>query len=569
MGGEEFRAYHPSWDDPSCAHNLAVWVCGIDDLRLLPYKVPHQLGSNDVRVEIKAVGICGSDVHYVKKLRNSRVAMKEPMVLGHESAGVVCQVGSSVTDLKVGDRVALEAGIPCGCCMLCKVGRYNLCRDVRFFGSPPTNGSLAKEVVHPASLCHKIPDCLTFEEGAMCEPLSVGVHACRRAKIGPGKRVLILGAGPIGLVVLLVAKAFGATTIHLTDIDEKRLRAAIVLGADGTLKVSSDTADIEDEVAKIQKQLGSTADVTFDCVGISKTMSTALNVTKSGGKVCLVGMGQDQMTLPLTASAAREVDVLGIFRYCNTYPLCIDLLQSRKVDVRPLITHRYGLSKEEIEAAFRTTALAGDAIKVQTQEPHSPPQEEPSSPVKPLSPIPVPQEQEVALPKITVIELPRATPMKELPKVTPEQQKVTEEVFKDKSDMFSPEPMFILEQLDVPMPGPSSSSSKKSYEILELEIGNLEIRKVFKSREADQTLQEEVSKPHERAEKKITKEIGNATVETSTPLEVPTQEMPTDKSELVQSPSREPAAVDERPQGTEAMEITPNDEIICQINDYA
>lgn len=361
--GEGFRAFHASWADPSCAHNLAVWVCGVDDLRLLPFKVPQQLGSDDVRIAIKAVGICGSDVHYVKKLRNSRVAMKEPMVLGHESAGIVTEVGCSVTNLKVGDRVALEAGISCGCCILCKEGRYNLCKDVRFFGSPPTNGSLAKEVVHPASLCHKLPDNLTFEEGAMCEPLSVGVHASRRAKIGPGKKVLILGSGPIGLVVLLVARAFGATCIYLTDVDEKRLTAANALGADGTLMVSSDMNDLEDEVMKLQKLVGSPIDVTFDCVGFTKTMSTALKVTKSGGKVCLVGMGQDTMTLPLTGAAARELDVLGIFRYCNTYPLCIDLLQSRKIDVRPLITHRFGFTEEEVKTAFKTSAM-GDAIKV-------------------------------------------------------------------------------------------------------------------------------------------------------------------------------------------------------------
>eukprot|EP00250_Pteridium_aquilinum_P005052 c15208_g1_i1 orf=431-1555(-) len=360
---EGFRAFHPSWADPSCAHNLAVWVCGVDDLRLLPYKVPHQLGSDDVRVALKAVGICGSDVHYVKKLRNSRVAMKEPMVLGHESAGIILEVGCAVTSLKVGDHVALEAGIPCGCCTVCKEGRYNLCKDVRFFGSPPTNGSLAKEVVHPAYLCHKLPDNLTFEEGAMCEPLSVGVHACRRANVGPGKKVLILGSGPIGLVVLLVARAFGATCIYLTDIDEKRLTSASALGADGTLLVSGDMKDLEDEALKLQKLVGSPIDITFDCVGFSKTMSTALKVTRSGGKVCLVGMGQDMMTLPLTAAAAREVDVLGIFRYCNTYPLCINLLQSRKIDVRPLITHRFGLTEEEIKAAFKKTT-AGDAIKV-------------------------------------------------------------------------------------------------------------------------------------------------------------------------------------------------------------
>ncbi|KAH7300418.1 hypothetical protein KP509_24G061700 [Ceratopteris richardii] len=319
---------------------------------------------NDVRVKIKAVGICGSDVHYVKKLRNSRVAMKEPMVLGHESSGVICEVGASVTHLRVGDRVALEAGIPCNSCVLCKEGRYNLCKNVRFFGSPPTNGSLTQEVVHPASLCYKLPDNLTFEEGAMCEPLSVGVHACRRAKVEPGRRVLILGAGPIGLIVLLVSRAFGATTVHVTDIDQRRLMAAASLGAEGTLRVSSDMNDMENEVMELKQLIGVPIDVTFDCVGITKTMQTALKVTKSGGKVCLVGMGQDNLTLPLTSSAAREVDVLGIFRYCNTYPLCLDLLQSRKVDVRPLITHRYRLTEDDMKEAFQTTAMAGDAIKV-------------------------------------------------------------------------------------------------------------------------------------------------------------------------------------------------------------
>lgn len=360
----DFRPFHPSWTDPSCANNLAAWVCGIDDLRVLPYKLPDSLGSDDVRVQIKAVGICGSDVHYVKKLRNSRVAMKEPMVLGHESAGIVIEVGSSVTDLKIGDRVALEAGIPCTHCGLCKQGRYNLCKHVKFFGSPPINGSLAQQVVHPAYLCHRLPDNLSLEEGAMCEPLSVGVHACRRASIGPDTRVLILGSGPIGLITMLVARSFGAISVHLTDTDEKRLSVAKSLGADGTLLVSTNMIDLDDEILALQTAVGGPIDVTFDCVGFTKTMCTALKVTRSGGKVCLVGMGQDKLTVPLTAAAAREIDVLGIFRYCNTYPLCLQLLQSRKIDVRPLITHRYGLSEGEVKAAFKASAGGGDAIKV-------------------------------------------------------------------------------------------------------------------------------------------------------------------------------------------------------------
>lgn len=209
----------------------------------------------------------------LQTLRNSRVALKEPMVLGHESAGIVVEVGESVTHLAVGDRVALEAGISCGRCSLCKTGSYNLCRSVRFFGSPPVNGALAEQVlflflrsaartsplysplpvyvaglrkpvswwqvVHPAELCFKLPDNVSLEEGAMCEPLSVGVHACRRASVGPDSHVLILGAGPIGLITMLVARAFGASHVVLTDVDQLRLDKAKELGAAGTVLVST------------------------------------------------------------------------------------------------------------------------------------------------------------------------------------------------------------------------------------------------------------------------------------------------------------------------------------------
>eukprot|EP00249_Psilotum_nudum_P012785 c23982_g1_i1 orf=113-1276(+) len=358
-----FTPFHPDWADGNCT-NLAAWVCGIDDLRVLPYRLPDSLGNDNVRVQIKAVGICGSDVHYVKNLRNARVSMKEPMVLGHESAGIVTEVGNLVTNLKVGDHVALEPGIPCTCCALCKGGRYNLCPDVKCFGSPPVNGSLSLQVVHLASLCHKLPDTVSLEEGAMCEPLSVGVHACRRASIGSHKCIVILGAGPIGLVIMLVARAFGVLRIGVTDVDEQRLSSAKKLGADVAVLVSANMNDMDDEVAAIQRAMETPIDVTFDCVGFTKTMCTAIKITKPGGKVCLVGMGHDKMTLPLTAAAAREVDIIGIFRYCNTYPLCIELLQRGKIDVRPLITHRFGFSEEEVNAAFKMSASGGNAIKV-------------------------------------------------------------------------------------------------------------------------------------------------------------------------------------------------------------
>ncbi|KAI0499373.1 sorbitol dehydrogenase [Dendrobium catenatum] len=343
--------------------NMAAWLVGINTLKIQPFKLPS-VGPHQVRVRMKAVGICGSDVHYLKAMRCAHFIVKEPMVIGHECAGVIEEVGSEVKSLVVGDRVALEPGISCGRCRHCKGGRYNLCVDMKFFATPPVHGSLANQVVHPADLCFKLPEDVSLEEGAMCEPLSVGVHACRRANVGPETNVLIMGAGPIGLVTMLAARAFGAPRIIIVDVDEYRLSVAKSLGADDFVKVSTNIQDLDDEVHQIQKVMGSDIDTAFDCVGFSKTMSTALNSTRLGGKVCLIGMGHDQMTLPLTSASAREVDIVSLFRYKDTWPLCIEFLRSGKIDVKPLITHRFGFSQKEVEEAFEVSARGGNAIKV-------------------------------------------------------------------------------------------------------------------------------------------------------------------------------------------------------------
>ncbi|KAF8379401.1 hypothetical protein HHK36_028836 [Tetracentron sinense] len=343
--------------------NMAAWLVAVNTLKIQPFKLPP-LGPHDVRVRMKAVGICGSDVHYLKAMRCGDFIVKQPMVIGHESAGIIDEVGSEVRSVVVGDRVALEPGISCWRCNLCKDGRYNLCPEMKFFATPPVHGSLANQVVHPANLCFKLPDNVSLEEGAMCEPLSVGVHACRRANVGPETNVLIMGAGPIGLVTMLSARAFGAPRIVIVDVDDHRLSVAKELGANEIVKVSSNIQDVCEEAVQINKAMGTGVDVTFDCAGFNKTMSTALRATSAGGKVCLVGMGHDEMTLPLTAAAAREVDVIGIFRYKNTWPLCLEFLSSGKIDVKPLITHRFGFSQKDVEEAFETSARGGNAIKV-------------------------------------------------------------------------------------------------------------------------------------------------------------------------------------------------------------
>ncbi|XVF50759.1 hypothetical protein PTKIN_Ptkin04bG0129000 [Pterospermum kingtungense] len=343
--------------------NMAAWLVGLNTLKIQPFKLPP-LGPHDVRVRMKAVGICGSDVHYLKTLRCADFVVKEPMVIGHECAGIIEEVGREVENLVPGDRVALEPGISCWRCDHCKQGRYNLCPEMKFFATPPVHGSLAHQVVHPADLCFKLPDNVSLEEGAMCEPLSVGVHACCRADIGPETNVLVMGAGPIGLVAMLAARAFGAPRIVIVDVDDNRLSVAKDLGADGVVKVSTNTEDIPEEVERIWKVMGAGVHVTFDCAGFNKTMSTALSATRAGGKVCLVGMGHSEMTVPLTPAAAREVDIIGIFRYKNTWPLCLEFLRSGKIDVKPLITHRFGFSQKEVEDAFETSARGGNAIKV-------------------------------------------------------------------------------------------------------------------------------------------------------------------------------------------------------------
>nr|TKS04495.1 sorbitol dehydrogenase [Populus alba] len=343
--------------------NMAAWLLGVNTLKIQPFKLPC-LGPHDVRVRMKAVGICGSDVHYLKTMKCAHFVVKEPMVIGHECAGIIEEVGSEIKSLVPGDRVALEPGISCWRCNLCKEGRYNLCPDMKFFATPPVHGSLANQVVHPADLCFKLPDNVSLEEGAMCEPLSVGVHACRRANIGPETNVLVMGAGPIGLVTLLAARAFGAPRIVIVDVDEYRLSVAKDLGADEIVKVSTNLQDVDQEVVLIHQAMGTGVDVTFDCAGFNKTMSTALSATRPGGKVCLVGMGHNEMTVPLTPAAAREVDVIGVFRYKNTWPLCIEFLSSGKIDVKPLITHRFGFSQKEVEEAFETSASGSTAIKL-------------------------------------------------------------------------------------------------------------------------------------------------------------------------------------------------------------
>lgn len=354
--------------------NRATVLFRAREMRVVACDTPAP-APDQVLVRVQNVGICGSDVHYWHDGRCGPFTLTDPMVIGHESAGVVEAVGSAVSPavLAPGDRVAMEPGVPCRRCDRCREGRYNLCPDVRFFATPPVDGSMARYVCHPADYCFKLPDGVSLEEGALCEPLSVGVHANNRAGVRVGSVVAVLGCGPIGLVSAMAARAYGASRVVVTDVSEARLQAARNLRcggavADATVLMSDELLRDEHAAAQaIVDALGGVhPNVTIDCCGFESSMRTALAVTANGGRVCLVGMGAAEVRVPLVAAAAREVDVLGVFRYRQTYPTCIALMASGKVDARALITHRYdGLHTESVLKAFEQARTGADgAIKV-------------------------------------------------------------------------------------------------------------------------------------------------------------------------------------------------------------
>ncbi|KAM7435641.1 hypothetical protein ABFA07_014434 [Porites harrisoni] len=340
--------------------NLSAVLRKVDDLCLEERPVP-QPGKGEVQIAMYAVGICGSDVHYWKKGRIGDFILKAPMVVGHESSGTVSAVGEGVTDLKVGDRVAIEPGYSCRTCSFCKEGRYNLCPDMKFAATPPYDGSLCRYYVHPADFCFKLPNHVSFEEGALLEPLSVAVHACNRAGITMGSKVLVCGAGPIGLVNLMTAKACGATTVTITDIDEGRLNKAKELGADYIIKVdpSKDSKDLANRV----KDCMGPADQSIECSGAEASFHTAIHATKSGGTLVVVGMGKPEVKFPIVDALVREVDIRGIFRYVNCYPKALALVASGAVNVKPLVTHHFKL-EQSLEAFETSRTGAGGAIKV-------------------------------------------------------------------------------------------------------------------------------------------------------------------------------------------------------------
>nr|ABU53620.1 sorbitol dehydrogenase [Pyrrhocoris apterus] len=343
------------------ADNLTAVLYKIDDLRLENRPIPEPK-DDEVLLKMGSVGICGSDVHYLEKGRIGDFIVKAPMIMGHEASGTVVKCGSKVKHLKEGDRVAIEPGVPCRYCLFCKEGNYHLCPDMVFCATPPVHGNLSRYYTHAADFCHKLPDHVSLDEGAVLEPLSVGVHACKRRGVTLGSVVLVLGAGPIGLVTILVAKHMGAGHVICIDLLENRLAVAKECGADYTLKRNA-TDDVDSVAAKIEEIFTVKPNISIDCGGSQRTVNIGFKATRNGGKFVMVGMGSNEVTIPLVAASAREVDIIGVFRYCNDYPLALSMVASGKVNVKRLITHHFKL--EETVKAFETARkFIGNPIKV-------------------------------------------------------------------------------------------------------------------------------------------------------------------------------------------------------------
>lgn len=313
--------------------NLKVYTEEID--------IP-QLDSDQVLVKVESVGICGSDVHYYKHGAIGPYIVEKPIILGHELSGVITAVGSDVAMERIGSRVAVEPQRACKVCKQCKAGRYNLCPEIEFYATPPVDGAFCEYVKIQSEFAYDIPANISFDAAALIEPMSVCIWAAQKAKIEKGTTVLIAGAGPIGIVMAQVARAFGASEVVVTDIVEHRLEFVKNYGATRTINTSSESIGSEK------------FDVFVDACGVPAAVHAGILATGPAGRALLVGLGSDEMILPVSHIQNNEIIVTGVFRYTNTWPIGIEFLASGKVDLDAIVTHHFGLS--DVEAGLKMTA---------------------------------------------------------------------------------------------------------------------------------------------------------------------------------------------------------------------
>ncbi|MER8879158.1 L-idonate 5-dehydrogenase [Mesorhizobium sp. M0684] len=322
---------------------------------------PGSPGAGQVEIAVEAGGICGSDLHYYNHGGFGAIRLREPMILGHEVAGTVRALGDGISTLAVGDRVAISPSRPCNACRYCLQGMQNQCLNMRFYGSampmPHIQGAFRQRLVAETWQCHRIADHISINEAAFAEPFAVTLHAMNRAGSLLGKRVLVTGCGPIGALCILAARAHGAREIVATDVMEGVLAKALEIGADRTINVATNS----EELAAYNVDKGS-FDVMFEASGNERAVRAGLDVLKPRGVLVQLGLGGD-LSIPQNLVVAKEIEMRGTFRFHEEFAIAVDLINRRRVDVKPLLTGIYPL--DEAVAAFDIAGDRNKSMKVQ------------------------------------------------------------------------------------------------------------------------------------------------------------------------------------------------------------
>jgi L-iditol 2-dehydrogenase len=326
------------------------------DLRLVDEAKPDP-GPHEALIRVESVGICGSDMHYYEEGCIGLSRLVEPLILGHEYAGVVEAVGAEADASLVGTRVAVEPGVPCHDCEWCRRDEYNVCRGMAFPGGPGHDGALREYMTVPAALCFSVPETMTAMEAAMVEPLAVAVHTLELAQMKPGETAAVLGLGPIGLLTAMVAKLADVPVLYGSDLVDYRVEAGLRHGIDVAFNAAR-----EDTVSRIMDETqGRGVDVVFDCARSSETLGLACRVARPGGRCILTGIsGAEEDPVPVGVARRKELTLQWCRRFNHNYPTAISLLSTGRVAVRPLLTHSFPL--EEAPAAFELVSRMDDRV---------------------------------------------------------------------------------------------------------------------------------------------------------------------------------------------------------------
>ena len=333
-----------------------------DQLSIRDIDLTQTVGSNDVKIAIHTVGICGSDIHYYTHGRIGPFVVEEPMVLGHEASGTVIEVGEAVLSLKIGDRVCMEPGIPNPHSRASRIGMYNVDPAVRFWATPPVHGVLTPTVVHPADFTFKLPDNVSFAEGAMVEPFAIGMQAATKARIKPGDTAVVIGAGTIGIMVAIAALAGGCSRVIVSDFAQPKLD--IAARYQGVIPVNVGRENLPGKLDELTGGWG--ADIVFECSGAPKAWSNIVDLLCPAGAIVVVGLPVEPVAFDVALLTTKEIRIESVFRYANQYDRAIALMSSGRVDLKPLISATIPF-EDAISAFDRAAEARPQDVKLQIE----------------------------------------------------------------------------------------------------------------------------------------------------------------------------------------------------------